>query len=97
MPGTLCVRTVLSILPTLSREYDHHFKAFEGISYVCPTSSVDKGEREDNSFSIRNLPVIIRGSFIHERKRYFIHELCVDFSYALKCGEAMIWNKLNVA
>jgi hypothetical protein len=29
--GTLVVRTVLSILPTLSREYDQHFKAFSNV------------------------------------------------------------------
>lgn len=29
--GTLCTRTVLSILPTLSREYDQHFKSFSNI------------------------------------------------------------------
>lgn len=29
--GILCTRTILSILPTLSREYDQHFKSFEGI------------------------------------------------------------------
>lgn len=32
--GTLCVRTILSIMPTLAREYDQHFKAFEGIPQV---------------------------------------------------------------
>ena len=31
--GTLCVRTVLSIMPTLSREYDQHFKSFVGIPF----------------------------------------------------------------
>jgi hypothetical protein len=29
--GTLCTRTVMSILPTLSREYDQHFKSFSGV------------------------------------------------------------------
>lgn len=29
--GTLCTRTVISILPILSREYDQHFKSFSGI------------------------------------------------------------------
>lgn len=29
--GTLCTRTIISILPTLSREYDQHFKSFSGI------------------------------------------------------------------
>eukprot|EP01035_Chromulina_nebulosa_P018945 gene18945-24753_t len=29
--GTLCVRSVLSIIPTLSREYDQHFKSFNNI------------------------------------------------------------------
>ena len=29
--GTLCVRTVMSILPILSREYDQHFKEFSNI------------------------------------------------------------------
>lgn len=29
--GILCTRTILAILPTLSREYDQHFKSFNGI------------------------------------------------------------------
>jgi tubulin polyglutamylase TTLL6/13 len=29
--GTLCTRTVMSIIPTLSREYDQHFKSFSGV------------------------------------------------------------------
>ena len=29
--GVLCTRTLLSIMPTLSREYDQHFKSFAGI------------------------------------------------------------------
>jgi hypothetical protein len=29
--GILCMRTLLSILPTLSREYDQHFKQFSNI------------------------------------------------------------------
>jgi tubulin polyglutamylase TTLL6/13 len=29
--GVLCTRTLLSIMPTLSREYDQHFKSFTGI------------------------------------------------------------------
>jgi tubulin polyglutamylase TTLL6/13 len=29
--GVLCTRTILSIMPTLSREYDQHFKSFTGI------------------------------------------------------------------
>ena len=29
--GQLCVQTVLSILPTLSREYDQHFKSFNNV------------------------------------------------------------------
>ncbi|RYH19914.1 hypothetical protein EON65_25230 [archaeon] len=29
--GVLCTRTVLSILPTLSREYDSHFKSFNNV------------------------------------------------------------------
>jgi hypothetical protein len=37
--GTLCVRTVLSIMPTLSREYDQHFKSFAG---VVPYKSPNK-------------------------------------------------------
>lgn len=37
-PGTLCVRTVLSIIPTLSREYDQHFRSFGGVPYVLPTA-----------------------------------------------------------
>ena len=41
-PGTLCVRTVLSIIPTLSREYDQHFRSFGGIPYVLPTAVNDR-------------------------------------------------------
>jgi tubulin polyglutamylase TTLL6/13 len=40
--GTLCTRTVIAILPTLSREYDQHFKSFNGIPVdisKIPTSS----------------------------------------------------------
>lgn len=29
--GTLCVRSILSIIPTLSREYDNHFKSFSSV------------------------------------------------------------------
>lgn len=29
--GTLCTRTILSILPTLSREYEQHFKSFKEV------------------------------------------------------------------
>jgi len=35
--GTLCVRSVLSIIPTLSREYDQHFKSFNNI----PVNPID--------------------------------------------------------
>ena len=31
--GRLCVRTVLSILPILNREYDQHFKSFNNVPY----------------------------------------------------------------
>ena len=34
--GVLSVRTVLSILPTLSREYDLHFKSFYNVPVVLP-------------------------------------------------------------
>lgn len=40
--GILCVRTVLSIIPTLSREYDQHFRSFGGIPYVCPSANPDR-------------------------------------------------------
>ena len=36
------MRTVLSIIPTLSREYDQHFRSFGGIPYVCPSANPDK-------------------------------------------------------
>jgi Tubulin-tyrosine ligase family len=36
------VRTVLSIIPTLSREYDQHFRSFGGIPYVLPPALQDK-------------------------------------------------------
>ena len=29
--GTLCMRTLLAIIPVLSREYDQHFKSFTGV------------------------------------------------------------------
>lgn len=29
--GTLCTRTILAVMPTLSRDYDQHFKSFNGI------------------------------------------------------------------
>jgi len=56
--GILCVRTVLSIMPTLSREYDQHFRSFNGIPWSFPSSSgagaygtggaaADKGGKED--------------------------------------------------
>jgi len=34
--GTIAVRTVMSILPTLSREYDQHFKSFSNVPVVPP-------------------------------------------------------------
>lgn len=34
--GTLCVRTLLSILPILSREYDQHFKSFNNVPSNLP-------------------------------------------------------------
>ena len=34
--GTLCVRTLLSILPILSREYDQHFKSFNNVPLNVP-------------------------------------------------------------
>mmetsp|Transcript_4866 Transcript_4866/g.7408 ORF Transcript_4866/g.7408 Transcript_4866/m.7408 type:complete len:1136 (-) Transcript_4866:239-3646(-) len=37
--GTLAVRTVLSILPTLSREYDFHFKSFYNVPVNPPPGS----------------------------------------------------------
>ena len=40
--GILCVRTVLSIIPILSREYDQHFRSFGGVPYVFPTANPDK-------------------------------------------------------
>lgn len=41
--GTLSVRTILSIMPTLSREYDQHFKDFEGIPLRPATRAADAG------------------------------------------------------
>ena len=37
--GTMCVRTLVSILPTLSREYDCHFKPFARVPVQSPSSS----------------------------------------------------------
>lgn len=36
------MRTVLSIIPTLSREYDQHFRSFGGIPYTLPPTVHDK-------------------------------------------------------
>lgn len=36
------MRTVLSIIPTLSREYDQHFRSFGGIPYTLPPTVQDK-------------------------------------------------------
>ena len=53
--GTLSVRTILSIMPTLSREYDQHFKDFEGIPLVSTTrsagtnGSAETGEEEEEA------------------------------------------------
>jgi tubulin polyglutamylase TTLL6/13 len=55
--GTLCVRTILSILPTLSREYDQHFKAFNNISIsskhfitsvAINSKAIKKGSKQTN-------------------------------------------------
>lgn len=37
------MRTVLSIIPTLSREYDQHFRSFGGVPYVLPSANHDRG------------------------------------------------------
>jgi tubulin polyglutamylase TTLL6/13 len=63
--GTLCVRTVLSILPTLSREYDQYFKDFDGIPMKASTSSAtentqmnkDEGNEEEEDEGIGGLGV----------------------------------------
>ena len=36
--GRLCTRTVLSIAPVLTREYDQTFKSFSGVPYNAPSS-----------------------------------------------------------
>ena len=36
--GRLCTRTVLSIAPILTREYDQTFKSFNGVPYNAPSS-----------------------------------------------------------
>ena len=37
--GTVCVRTLLTVMPTLSREYDFHFKNFRNIPVKVPLAS----------------------------------------------------------
>ena len=48
--GTIIVRTVLSILPTLTREYDQHFKSFNNVPCKRTTKSManpaEKTEKE---------------------------------------------------
>jgi tubulin polyglutamylase TTLL6/13 len=48
--GTIAVRTVLSILPTLSREYDQHFKSFNNVPVVPPERKyyATSNSKEDN-------------------------------------------------
>jgi tubulin polyglutamylase TTLL6/13 len=49
--GTLCVRTVLSILPTLTREYDQHFRSFTNIPVNADsiTNNEKKGGGDSSS------------------------------------------------
>lgn len=55
--GTLAVRTVLSILPTLSREYDQHFRSFTQVpkkfSDITKNSSKEGSGIDENSEDIK--------------------------------------------
>lgn len=55
--GTLCTRTILSILPTLSREYDQHFKGFSGIPVDMSKIGVPSTPVPPTSNSGLNTPV----------------------------------------
>eukprot|EP01038_Epipyxis_sp_PR26KG_P005590 gene5590-7718_t len=60
--GTLCTRTILSIMPTLSREYEQHFKSFDNVPYDPKdindykknnnTNSTNNGNNSDNNNTI---------------------------------------------
>lgn len=53
--GTLCVRTIISILPTLSREYDSHFKSFSGIPVdISSLIQAASGLAEDEEAKTKN-------------------------------------------
>ena len=58
--GILCMRTIMSILPTLSREYDQHFKSFNNVpidirkivnssGHGYATTTKQKHHRDDHS------------------------------------------------
>jgi hypothetical protein len=55
------VRTVLSIIPTLSREYDQHFRSFGGIPYVCPSANPDKAYGGGGNVSRSSSKISARG------------------------------------
>ena len=64
--GTLAVRTVMSILPTLSREYDQHFKSFNNVPVVPPektyyTTASAKDEAEKSKHQDR-IPKLVKSS-----------------------------------
>jgi len=54
--GILCVRTLLSILPTLSREYDQHFKSFNPVPFsaVPPQAAAPGPSSGNNNSSARS-------------------------------------------
>lgn len=51
--GTVIVRTVLSILPTLSREYDQHFKSFNNVPYKSDKSKSSKYEKTSETINLK--------------------------------------------
>lgn len=62
--GVLCTRTIMSILPILSREYDQHFKSFNGIPIditKIPASSSSAGYVNNNAASKAVPPTGARG------------------------------------
>eukprot|EP01033_Poteriospumella_lacustris_P012064 gene12064-8619_t len=49
--GVLCTRTLLCIMPTLSREYDQHFKSFAGIP--VDMSKIQSPHREGGTVPVK--------------------------------------------
>jgi hypothetical protein len=52
--GILCVRTILAVMPTLSREYDQHFKSFGNIPVDLTDLTSEIGKYSTNTSSSTN-------------------------------------------